>query len=334
MKINIYYGGRGILGDPSLAVINKMQQVLAELNVKVERYSLFEQKSNITALPASINDADAIVLASTVEWFGVGGYLMEFLDACWLYGNKEKIARIYMYPVIISQASGEREAKANLQIAWEKLGGISLEGMCGYVDDPAGFEMNESFMGIVEKQTENLYRSISQKVQALPTSSLASKQVITTAKRLSLTPQETEQLSKYASDETYVQKQKEDIRELSDMFKGMLEKKSIDESMQYISDFEENYRPDGIINVTYNFLIDDKKKALVVEIVNSKLKCYYSAPGNADVSCKVSSDVFNHLIDGQMTFQRAFMTGEMQLKGDFRKLAVIDQMFTFQKEEI
>jgi len=73
MKINIYYGGRGILDDPTLFVINKMEAVLSELNVKVERFPLYEQKSNITSLPASINDADAIVLATTVDWYGIGG---------------------------------------------------------------------------------------------------------------------------------------------------------------------------------------------------------------------------------------------------------------------
>ena len=44
MKINIYYGGRGMIGDPTLYVMNKMQEVLKELNVTVERYDLYEIK--------------------------------------------------------------------------------------------------------------------------------------------------------------------------------------------------------------------------------------------------------------------------------------------------
>ena len=40
MKVNIYYGGRGVLDDPTLYVINKMQQVLVELRVTVERYNM------------------------------------------------------------------------------------------------------------------------------------------------------------------------------------------------------------------------------------------------------------------------------------------------------
>ena len=45
MKVNIYYGGRGLMDDPTLFVIDKMQEVLEELNVKVERFMLKELKN-------------------------------------------------------------------------------------------------------------------------------------------------------------------------------------------------------------------------------------------------------------------------------------------------
>lgn len=35
MKINIYYGGRGLLDDPTLYVISRIENVLKELRVKV-----------------------------------------------------------------------------------------------------------------------------------------------------------------------------------------------------------------------------------------------------------------------------------------------------------
>ena len=41
MKINIYYGGRGLMDDPTLYVINKMQEVLEELRVTVVRFNLY-----------------------------------------------------------------------------------------------------------------------------------------------------------------------------------------------------------------------------------------------------------------------------------------------------
>ena len=54
MKVNIYYGGRGLMDDPTLFVIDKMQAVLEELNVKVERYMLCEQRAAITTLPQTL----------------------------------------------------------------------------------------------------------------------------------------------------------------------------------------------------------------------------------------------------------------------------------------
>lgn len=37
MRIHIYYGGRGLIEDPNLYVLKKIEEVLEELRVKVER---------------------------------------------------------------------------------------------------------------------------------------------------------------------------------------------------------------------------------------------------------------------------------------------------------
>ena len=150
--------------------------------------------------------------------------MQQFLDACWLYGDKEKIKTTYMQPIVMSTTYGEREGELTLQSAWEILGGQPCPGLCGYVEDLVSFEMNKDYTVLIEKKAENLYRTISQKVKCLPTSNQAVKQTILRTPQLELTPQESEQLSKYVSDDTYVKKQKEDIEELATMFKGMLGK--------------------------------------------------------------------------------------------------------------
>ena len=53
MKINIYYGGRGLIGDPTLYVIQKMQEVLQELNVTVEQVREAARFS-VKKLPTSV----------------------------------------------------------------------------------------------------------------------------------------------------------------------------------------------------------------------------------------------------------------------------------------
>ena len=37
----------------------------------------------------------------------------------------------------------------------------------------------------------------------------------------------------------------------------------------------------------------------------------------------------NNILAGRMTFQRAFMTGEMTAKGNFKTLRMLDQIFPF-----
>ena len=170
LNINIYYGGRGIIDDPTIYVINKMQEVLEELRVHVERYNLYDGKTNITTLPQTLKEADGIILATTVEWYGIGGYMQQFLDACWLYGDKETIAGIYMCPVVMSTTYGEREGKLSLAAAWEILGGLPCSGICGYIENTVTLEMNGQYGQIIEKKAENMYRTINQKIASFPAS--------------------------------------------------------------------------------------------------------------------------------------------------------------------
>lgn len=328
MKINIYYGGRGLIDDPTTAVLNRMTSVLEELRVQVERFNLYEQKNNIMTLPQTLKDADAIILASTVEWLGIGGYMHSFLDACWLYGDKSKIARTYMFPIVMSKAYGEREGMLELTNAWEMLGGKACNGLCAYVEVISDFEMNGGYMELVEKKAEEVYRAVSQKFVTLPTSNKAIKQSIV-SDTINLTPQETEQLSKYASDDRYVKKQKEDIEELAGMFKSMLEDEEKGGDEHYINMLKEHYVPQNNFTATYLLKIDGKEDSLIIEIKNKSLNCYFGQIEHADVIGKLEVGVLDEIMQGRMTFQRAFMSGEMTAKGNFKTLRMLDENFVF-----
>ena len=330
MKVNIYYGGRGLLDDPTLYVIGKMEEVLKELRVSVERYNIYEHKNSISTLPQTLKDADGIILATTVEWLGIGGYMQQFLDSCWLYGDKEKIKTTYMQPIVMSTTYGEREGELTLSNAWEILGGLPCSGMCGYVDDLVSFEMNHDYSLIIEKKAENLYRTISQKQKSLPTSNQAVTRTILRTQQMDLTPQESEQLSQYVADDSYVKKQKEDIEELASMFKDKLSVQQNDTQTEYITELESHFVPQGDFPANYLFMIEEKKKPLVVEVAGEELNCYYGQQENVDVYAKLTGEVMNNILAGRMTFQRAFMTGEMTAKGNFKTLRTLDQIFIFE----
>lgn len=329
MKVNIYYGGRGLLDDPTLYVINKMQEVLEELRVKVSRYNIYEQKNAVSTLPQTLKDADGVIFATTVEWLGIGGFMHQFLDACWLYGDKEKISNTYMQPVVMSTTYGEREALLTLAGAWETLGGLPCSGLSGYVEDLVSFEMNKEYNLIIEKKAETLYRTISQNIKGLPSSSQAVSRTVGKAQQLELTPQETEQLSKYVADDEYVKQQKEDLAELTNMFKAKLGEEEMDDEKAYIVDFQAHYVPQSDCEATYSFLIEGKKKPLIIKVVQGELECFYGQESHVDQNIKVSQAVLENILDGRMTFQRAFMTGELAAKGDFKILRMLDRIFIF-----
>jgi len=329
VNINIYYGGRGIIGDPTSYVINKMQEILEELRVNVTRFNLYECKNTIATLPQTLKDVDGIILATTVEWYGIGGFMQQFLDSCWLYGDKEKIAKIYMCPVVMSTTYGEQEAKLSLATSWEILGGLPCSGLCGYIENTAVLEMNEEYLRIIEKKAESMYRTINQRMASFPASNQVVKQKINVPQTLDLTPQETEQLSQYVSDDTYVQRQKEDIQELASLFRGMMSEGSGDDE-EYIAVLKKCFKPQPGFDAEYAITIE--KKTLIVSVRGPQLGCSYGTPEQPDVEVQLSRDTMNDIVSGRMTFQRAFMSGVMKTKGDFRILRALDQLFVFEEK--
>lgn len=331
MNVNIYYGGRGIIDDPTLFVLNKMQEILEELRVKVTRYNLYEMKNTITTLPQTLKDADGIILATTVEWYGIGGYMQQFLDACWLFGDKEKIAGIYMCPVVMSTTWGEREAKLNLSTAWEILGGQPCSGICGYIENTVTLEMNEQYIRIIEKKAENLYRTVNQRMASFPASNQVLKQKVAVPKPTNLTPQETEQLSQYVSDDSYVQRQKQDIQELTSQFRGILSEEGADNEEEYLSAFRKCFNPQAGFNAVYSIAIDEKKKKLILSVHGPQLECFYGSVEQPNVEVQLNKATMEEVVSGRMTFQRAFMSGAMKTKGDFQILRSLDQLFVFEE---
>jgi multimeric flavodoxin WrbA len=330
MRINIYYGGRGLIEDPTLYVMSKLTAVLEELRVHVTRYNLYEDKNGIAMLPKTLKEADGVILATTVEWMGIGGLMQQFLDACWLYADKDKLSKIYMMPVVMANTYGEREGVLTLIRAWEMLGGITYNGLSAYVEDHVDFETSIEYAKTIDRKAESFYRTINQKSKMLPSSSSSIQTSMIHNNSVVLTPQESEQLSVYVSDDTYVKKQKEDIEELSQMFKEMLDNdRENDSGQEFIKNLKDNFHPLDEFAASYAITLSDSKKTLVVEINNKHLKCYYGDKPDADVIAKTTHPIMNRLVLGKTTFQGAFMSGDLTAKGNFKTLRAFDQVFQF-----
>lgn len=328
MKVNIYYGGRGLIEDPTNYVCDKLTEVLEEIRVEVNRYNLYEEKNTIAMLPKTLKEADAVILAVNVEWLGIGGLMTQFLDACWLYGDKEHISNLYMMPVVLSNTVGEKEANLHLVQAWEILGGIACDGICAYVEDHIEFETNADYAHIIEKKAEGIYRTVKQKTKFLPGSNGVIRQEIKSS--LNLTPQESEQLSMYVSDDSYVKKQKEDIEELAQMFKGLLgEKDKAEEQPEFVEAIKDAFHPVKGERASYRIEFTDSKKNLIIDVMYDRVDCYYGQKEDARVEVKTSKELFQKIVDGKSTFQRAFMAADLTAKGSFHDIKLFDEFFDF-----
>lgn len=340
------------MDDPALYVLNQITQVLTELRVEVNRYNIFEVRNEIATLPATLQKADGVILATTVEWFGMGGNMQQFLDMCWLYADKQDLIGKYMLPIVMATTYGERDVEFSLVKAWETLGGIPVTGLVAYVENLEEFEKNEEYRGLIEKKAESLYRSVHQKIQGLPTSNYAVRTNLLKTRTIELTPQEREQLSKFVSDETYVKQQKEDIEELSAMFKKMLsgqqeEEKDVssgeeeapenaekqsraNKSMETLfSFFVNHYRPEPDFTASYAIILSDRNVVLHIEATPEDVKVFYAATEEADVRLRTTSKVLVNILSGKNTFQKGFMAGEISAKGNFKTLRMLDTIFQF-----
>ena len=328
MNVNIYYGGRGLVDDPTIFVNNTIETVLGELNVNVTRYNLYDMKNTITTLSQTVTEADGVIMATTVEWLGMGGYMQTLLDSCWLYADKSKVQDIYMFPVVMSKTYGEKQVALTLSDSWELIGGKKGDSLTSYVDDMTDFEFNKEYKDIIERYAEYVYRTISKKMNSLPSSSQVMKKFVM-KDVVNFTPQESEQLSKYASDDTFVKTQKKDIESLASIYKELLTDQENGGDDYYINVFTDNYNENSSYNGTYMLIISDKDKSIIIDVENGRLSVKFGENTSADVIGKLSKATFDQIVEGRVTFHRAFMTGAMTAKGNFRTLKQLDDMFSF-----
>jgi putative sterol carrier protein len=153
--------------------------------------------------------------------------------------------------------------------------------------------------------------------------------MVSVGPQIELSPQDAEQLSKYASDDKFVQTQKEDIKDLASHFKSLMNNQGVSVDDMLIKDFQAHFVPDPSFSASYSFIIKDIEKPLAIIIKGSDLDIHYGATDHPTVICRVDKDKLINITAGAETFQRAFMTGDMQVKGEFKELRKLDSLFKF-----
>ena len=213
--------------------------------------------------------------------------------------------------------------------AWETLGGMVCDGICTYVADHIEFETNKTYASIIEKKAEEIYKIVSHKQALLPNSVNACHTEIPSA-GIELTPQESEQLSEYVADDTFVKKQKEDVEKLSQIYKSILGQYSDDANENILKSFEKAFKaPEDKIKAVCCIKMSDTDKTIVLDFGPDKVKVYYGEAENPDMTATTTKDMVNRIISGKTTFQGAFMSGFITAKGRLDLIRMFDRIFVF-----
>lgn len=72
---------------------------------------------------------------------------------------------------------------------------------------------------------------------------------------------------------------------------------------------------------------------LTVRVDHTQFYCGYEEPAECDMEIQTTADIIRDIVEGKQTFQRAFMGGNMKMKGDFKILRMLDQIFPFTPNE-
>lgn len=339
MKILIIYGGSGLADDLSLAAIKRIHTVLNELEVEVKQYNL--DYTDITEeITNELESTQGVVLATTVEWMGIGGRMQTFLDRCYA-SNNQYFHDKYLMSVVLTKSNGDRDASNYMLKCWDMLGGLEGVNVCGKIDRFVDLETNENMISIIDKKTEDFYRIIRQKRTVLLTGTKSLQKPVMdehvendTFAKMNIIDEyvgDTDTKAKVIEEDPYIVEQKQDIEEISDFLKQQLNKNTNLSGNKYIDRFLEAFIcEDESFKCTYNIIITNKKnKDIILKIKDKKLAGFIGTDIKAEVIINIEDNILDEIIKGKLTVQRGFLTGKLKAKGNFTLLYEFDNIFKF-----
>lgn len=349
-QITIVYGGEGFADDAVLVALQRIGKVLSELGIGIHRIDLYKQELEMEQVFECFQESIGIVLGINVEWFGIGYRLQQFLDQCFFEGEEQYFKNKSLFGVCFSRGAFEREAYNHVLHSWEILGGAEGESLLATIKTGAELETNFNWLRTIDKRTENFYRLINSQPGFLPRSSKLDKAYIElpVAETLAIegadqgaqSPELASGEKRKSSNqgiikdyENFLEKQKDDIQEISSLFQKKLNKKKrlveIPELLNKAYD-KTAFAKDGLLKERIQLVIeDDPEENTIVEIDGKGIRSFYGNVAEANVRIVGEREVFMSIFEGKLTMQRAFMTGKVKAKGDFTIIYKFEDYFDF-----
>lgn len=339
--ITMIYASEGYVDDPTLVVLNRLSQVFDDLGLTIHRVNLYKEETSLQRIFEYILASKGVILATTVEWFGIGHHLQTFLDDCFTRGEERYFKNVPLLGIVIGRFGYEEEAYHYLIQSWEHLGGCEGRKITAVFKDAAALETNFDLLKIIDRKGEDFFRFMIHYQGELPQSTTVRKiYVEVPVKEYSSFPVEEESGFQEKEKETEnrvlkgyedpIKTEKNDIANLTLKFRSKFEKRAkkgqqtIPEiiSQAYVTDNE-------LICQVQIVVVDSTSENTVMSINQRDIQVYFGNQSRVKVIIKINRDSLMRILTGKMTFQRAFVAGKLKAKGDFTLLSKLDQVFDF-----
>lgn len=116
------------------------------------------------------------------------------------------------------------------------------------------------------------------------------------------------------------------------MFRDMMGNSDGEKQTEFVREFRDCFKPQPGFRAVYKILLEGRSMPLTMKVDHTQFQCGYEASDDCDMEIQTTADTVQNIIDGKQTFQRAFMGGDMKMKGDFKILRMLDLIFPFTQE--
>lgn len=321
-RICVVFAGQTQADNPAKVACDKLIEVFEELGLSARLWTLDISEEDIIE---DIVQSAGLVLATTVEWYGIGYPLQRLLDSCYQKNREGMFAKIPLLSLVLSRTGYEREACQHLKTSWQILGGWADLEICGVFADAIAFQSDSSAMQAVEKKAEQFFRYYLNQEYQLPhsfvgTNHVSEKKSTVQDRPQGLSPEAKEQQER-------MRKEQENVMALSNKLKDKLEQKARISKQSLVEMMNESYR--GKADEEYHFqvmLSDKPSESMVVLIKPSGIRAYL---GREDCALTITTEeaVLRKILEQKISFQKAFMTGQLMAKGELNILYRLDELF-------
>lgn len=323
-------------------ILAAIGQVLGELQVEVQQIQLSQipyyegyDTAQIKEILSDIDQSAGVIIASRVELLSVSGSLCTFFEYC----SNHKGNKAFQKPLFALTSSdwrGEREAGEYILHAWDILGGTEFGKLGIYT--PAYSSDKDHILSNIERMTEDFYRMIKQGRVPMQSSDY-----------LTFTKEESGPVTAFEhklniENEKYsdpISAEEKDIEDLANLFKrqlsqvddnnqGIIPKPQLKTTKHMLSSlphyFQGQYDAEFEATVQYHLTSEEPYSGYVV-IKDGDCEFIEGVYPGAEVELTAQEKVIEEILTKKLTAQKAFMLGQLKVRGNFMLLSKIDQIF-------